>query len=124
MYTFKNNKGISSSKLIEILWYDKPTRSAQNNRSVNITKLKNLIKELGDCTIDKETGYWKINHNYKALKTDYYEVIQITKNKKTINRDRIDHLIKITQKGPFLSNLNYEWLDSFKQDVADAIIEP
>jgi DNA-binding SARP family transcriptional activator len=123
MYTFKNNKGISSSKLIEILWYDKPTRSAQNNRSVNITKLKNLIKELGDCTIDKETGYWKINHNYKALKTDYYEVIQITKNKKTINRDRIDHLIKITQKGPFLSNLNYEWLDSFKQDVADAIIE-
>ena len=24
---------------------------------------------------------------------------------------------------PFLSNLNYEWLDSFKQDVADAIIE-
>jgi hypothetical protein len=32
-------------------------------------------------------------------------------------------LIKITQKGPFLSNLNYEWLDSFKQDVADAIIE-
>ena len=123
MYTFKNNKGISSSKLIEILWYDKPTRSAQNNRSVNITKLKNLIKELGDCTIDKETGYLKINHNYKALKTDYYEVIQITKNKKTINRDRIDHLIKITQKGPFLSNLNYEWLDSFKQDVADAIIE-
>ena len=123
MYTFKNNKGISSSKLIEILWYDKPTRSAQNNRSVNITKLKNLIKELGDCTIDKETGYWKINHNYKALKTDYYEVIQIIKNKKTINRDRIDHLIKITQKGPFLSNLNYEWLDSFKQDVADAIIE-
>jgi DNA-binding SARP family transcriptional activator len=123
MYTFKNNKGISSSKLIEILWYDKPTRSGQNNRSVNITKLKNLIKEVGDCTIDKETGYWKINHNYKELKTDYHEVVQITKNKKTINRDRIDHLIKITQKGPFLSNLNYEWLDSFKQDVADAIIE-
>ena len=123
MYTFKNDKGISSSKLIEILWYDKPTRSAQNNRSVNITKLKNLIKDVGDFTIDKETGYWKINHNYKALKTDYYEVIQITKNKKNINKDRIDHLIKITQKGPFLSNLNYEWLDSFKQDVADAIIE-
>ena len=123
MYTFKNNKGISSSKLIEILWYDKPTRSGQNNRSVNITKLKNLIKEVGDCTIDKETGYWKINHNYKELKTDYHEVVQITKNKKTINRDRIDHLIKITQKGPFLSYLNYEWLDSFKQDVADAIIE-
>ena len=123
MYTFKNNKGISSAKLIEILWYDKPTRSAQNNRSVNITKLKNLLNELGDCKIDKETGYWKINHNYKDIKTDYYEVIQITTNKKNIDRDRIDHLIKITEKGPFLSNLNHEWLDSFKQDLADTIIE-
>jgi len=123
MYTFKNNKGISSAKLIEILWYDKPTRSAQNNRSVNITKLKNLLNELGDCKIDKETGYWKINHSYKDIKTDYYEVLQITTNKKNIDRDRIDHLIKITEKGPFLSNLNHEWLDSFKQDLADTIIE-
>ena len=43
--------------------------------------------------------------------------------KKEINKKHIKHLIKITKKGSFLLNLNYEWLDSFKSDISDRIVD-
>ncbi|MCF8273557.1 MAG: hypothetical protein K9I95_06970 [Flavobacteriaceae bacterium] len=122
LYTFKNNKGISSEKLVEFLWYDKSSRKAQNNRSVNITKLRTLLKEIGYCDLTKDTGYWKIIFEPKKLKSDYFDLIQITEDEKNITKDRVDLLIKITQKGSFLSNLNYEWLDYFNADISDRII--
>ena len=122
MYTFKNNKGISSEKLVEFLWYDKSPKHARNNRSVNTTKLRVLLKELGDLELTKETGYWKITFDYKKLKSDYFDLIRITEEVKNISKERIDLLVKITEKGPFLHNLNYEWLDYFKADVSDRII--
>jgi len=122
LYTFKNNKGISSEKLVEFLWYDKSPKHARNNRSVNTTKLRVLLKELGDLELTKETGYWKITFDYKKLKSDYFDLIRITEEVKNISKERIDLLVKITEKGPFLHNLNYEWLDYFKADVSDRII--
>ena len=124
LYTFKNNKGISSEKLVEILWYDKDTKNAQNNRSVNIAKLKGLLSEVGNCKLTNDTGYWKINFDPKILKSDYFDVMQIVgTKKKEINKKNIKHLINITKKGPFLLNLNYEWLDFFKSDISDRIID-
>jgi DNA-binding SARP family transcriptional activator len=123
LYSLKNNKGISPEKLIEILWYHKDTKSAQNNRSVNIAKLKVLLNEVGGCKLTSDTGYWKIKYDPKILKNDYFEVLQITRAKKEINKKQIKHLIKITKKGPFLLNLNYEWLDSFKSDISDKIVD-
>ncbi|MEY3500552.1 MAG: hypothetical protein RL308_2221, partial [Bacteroidota bacterium] len=124
LYSLKNNKGISPDKLIEILWYDKDIKSAQNNKSVNIAKLKGLLSKVGGCKLTCDTGYWKIKFDPKILKNDYFEVMQIMETKrKEIKKNHINHLIKITKKGSFLLNLNYEWLDSFKSDVSDRIVD-
>jgi len=123
MYTFKNNKGISSEKLVDIIWYDKSPRKAQNNRSVNLTKLRKILRDLENCSVTKETGYWKIDNDHIINKTDHFELLQITNTKKSINKEKIDHLIKITEKGAFLFNLNYEWLEPFKEDISDRIID-
>ena len=62
--------------------------------------------------------------NPHTLKNDYFEVMQIVGTKKNeIHKKHIKHLIKITKKGSFLLNLNYEWLDSFKSDVSDRIVD-
>lgn len=122
LYTFKNDKGISSAKLMEYLWYDKSPRKAQNNRSVNITKLRALLKKVGDVQITKETGYWKITNDDKNLRSDHFDLLQMVNDKKNITQEKIDHIIKISQKGPFLSNLDYEWLEPIKQDISDKII--
>jgi DNA-binding SARP family transcriptional activator len=123
LYSLKNNKGISPEKLIEIIWYDKDTKSAQNNKSVNIAKLKGLLSEVGGCKLTSDTGYWKIKYDPKILKNDYFELLQITNTKKEINKKHVKHLIEITKKGPFLLNLNYEWLDTFKSDISDKIVD-
>ena len=124
LYSLKNNKGISPDKLIEIIWYDKDIKSAQNNKSVNIAKLKGLLSEVGNCKLTCDTGYWKIKFDPKILKNDYFEVMQIMETKrKEIKKNHINHLIKITKKGSFLLNLNYEWLDNFKSDVSDRIVD-
>ena len=123
MYTYIKDKGISSEKIEDILWEGKTNQQARNNRSVNITKLRTLLKEVGDFDLNKDTGYWKINYNQEVLKTDFSELIKISKNKKNSTRENIDCVLNITKNGALLYNVNCEWLDSFKADISDTIID-
>jgi len=123
LHTHKNNKGISSEKLSEYLWFDKSESSARNNRAVNIAKLKVLLAEIGAIELTKNTGYWKIVYNNKDVKCDYAEFLQITSSKSNLSKQNVSRLLEITEKGAFLMNSNYEWLDDFKSDVSDKIVD-
>ena len=76
LHSMKNDKGISSLRIIEILWFDKSGQSARNNLSVNITKLKNILLNLDGCELTHETGYWKI-HQGQDIYNEYCEVESI-----------------------------------------------
>ncbi len=121
--TFKNNKGIASEKISEILWYDKSEKSARNNKAVNIAKLRNILGEIGGCELTKKTGYWKIIPEHNRNKSDYLDFLSITASKKNLTKHSINQLIKITEKGAFLHNVQYEWLDEFKANVSETIID-
>ena len=116
-----NSLGISSSKLKEILWYDKTDREAGNNRSVNLIRIKKILKELEGITVSKTTGYWKIECE-KVIKTDYTCFLDIIHLKK-YNEQDIIRLLEITNKGTFLHNLSYEWLDPYKARISNQIID-
>ncbi len=121
--TLKNNKGISSDKITEILWFDKSEKSARNNKAVNIAKLKTILNEIWDCELTKKTGYWKIIHDGQNLKSDYLDFLNITASKTNLTKQKINRLIKITEKGAFLYNDQYDWLDEFKATVSETIID-
>lgn len=123
LYTHKNNKGISSEKLTEYLWFDKSEISARNNRAVNIAKLKAILSEIGAIELTKKTGYWKIICNHEEVKCDYADFLKITSSKSNLTKQNVNKLVEITQKGAFLLNVNYEWLDDFKADVSDKIVD-
>lgn len=123
LHTHKNNKGISSEKLTEYLWYDKSELSARNNRAVNIAKLKAILSEIGAIELTKKTGYWKIICNHEEVKCDYADFLKITSSKSNLTKQNVNKLVEITQKGAFLLNVNYEWLDDFKADVSDKIVD-
>jgi DNA-binding SARP family transcriptional activator len=123
LYSVRKGTGVSSEKLTEILWSDKPTNSARNNRSVNIAKLKALVDKLGYAQLSKDTGYWKIELDPGRIRLDYQEYLSIVKDKKKLNKERINELANITQRGGFLSNIEYEWLDDFKSEVSNDIID-
>ncbi|MEX2371040.1 MAG: hypothetical protein WD578_08545, partial [Bacteroidales bacterium] len=118
----RNEKGISSEKIIEFLWFDKSDKSGRNNLSVNITKLKNILNELDGCDLSHNTGYWKITNNYNVIYNDYHIARHILKAE---NRSvaTLKQIIEITTKGAFLGNVEYEWLDSYKAKISDKIVD-
>jgi two-component SAPR family response regulator len=121
--SIKNNKGISSEKINELLWYDKDEKSASNNRAVNIAKLKQIIGEIDTCTLSHKTAYWKIEFDELVVYNDYFECIRVTGTKKTITKEKINKLIEFSLKGVFLMNSNYEWLDEFKANISNTLID-
>jgi DNA-binding SARP family transcriptional activator len=116
-------EGISSEKLKELLWFDKTADSARNNRSVNIAKLKAVLEKLKTCVISKQTGYWRLNVNHDVIRIDYAEYLALVSGKRTLNKQEITRLANITKRGSFLSNQEYEWLDSFKSEVSNEIVD-
>ena len=123
LHTFKNNKGISSKKITEVLWYDKSEKKALNNLAVNIRKLRSILEEIGTCELSKKTGYWKISFKNSEVKSDYVDFLYITTSKHNLTKQKVNQLIEITEKGAFLSNVEYEWLDEFKALVSDSTID-
>ncbi|MDB5120047.1 MAG: galactose oxidase, partial [Sphingobacteriales bacterium] len=123
LYTIRWERGISSEKLKELLWFDKTAESARNNRSVNIAKLKTILDKMKYCQVSKETGYWKINIDFAQINVDYYNYLNIIKDKRKLNKQKINELAEIIQRGSFLSNLEYEWLDSFKSEISNEVID-
>ncbi len=123
LYSVKLDRGVSSEKLNEILWFDKSEKSARNNRSVNIAKLKSLLDKMGSCHLSKDTGYWKIEIDYNKIFVDYHKYLNIVSNKNKLDKQKIIQLTQITQRGNFLSNIEYEWLDAFKSEVSNEITD-
>lgn len=120
-----NNKGISSEQLIEILWFGKDERSARNNLAVNLAKLKKINNELEYLNLNQPNKYWRYTFDTEKVFNDYWQCISIIE---TINKGQRDlnhfiPLVEISQKGHFLENCSYGWLDEFKGRISNMIID-
>jgi DNA-binding SARP family transcriptional activator len=115
-------RGVPSEKLNEILWPDKSGRDASNNRSVNIAKLRSILEKAGACSLSKESGYWNVSFDFNQIYVDYERYMAIINNKATLTKQTIIELEEITKRGPFLLNTEYYWLDDFKADISNNII--
>ncbi|KAA6303071.1 MAG: hypothetical protein EZS26_000674 [Candidatus Ordinivivax streblomastigis] len=125
LYTSKNNKGISSSKLQELLWFDKTDESARNNRSVNLSKLRVLLEELGNIDITSENIYWTISLPNDVF-SDYAEVLKLVskiKNRDIASEEDLLRLLELLDYGILLPNIQLEWVDNFKTDFSNQLID-
>ncbi len=123
LHSLRNNKGVSSNTLYETFWFDKSVESARNNRAVNIVKLKSLLENLDSVSISKETGYWKFDFDPKQVHIDFYEYLQIVNQTDNLSRENIVDLLAIIENNPFLNNTNADWLDTYKSEVSNDIID-
>ncbi len=121
-YTIRNGRGISSEGLNEILWHDKAEKDAKNNRSVNLAKLKPILEKIGNCSINKESGYWQLQVlddtyvDYKACMALFQETV-------VPDGPHMHALVHIIKRGPFLLQTEYNWLDDIKSDISNAVID-
>lgn len=116
-------KGITSERLKELLWFDKTEQSAKNNRAVNIGKLRSLLDTLGENEVSNKTGSWILNLNLEQIYVDYYDYLSLAAKGKLTTREDILKLLQLSKQGSFLYDTDYEWLDRYKSTVSDYIID-
>jgi hypothetical protein len=121
-YTLRNGRGISSEGLNEILWHDKAEKDAKNNRSVNLAKLKPILEKIGNCVINKESGYWQLEVLDDTY-VDYRACVALLQETAVPDNRHIHSLVQIIKRGPFLLQTEYNWLDDIKSDISNAVID-
>ncbi|MGS2740965.1 hypothetical protein [Sinomicrobium sp. M5D2P17] len=122
LYTTKNQKGISSIKLTEIIWYDKNESSARNNRNVNIRKLRLLLEKIGNIEITNDNTYWKTVMGENVY-CDYTNALWTLDNLTDHSEEEtIIKLIQTVSPGEICPDIQTEWMDSFKVDFSNRLI--
>lgn len=125
LYSVKNTQGISTQELTDILWYDKDSDSARNNRNVNMSKLRLILKNVGNIELVNNNSYWLLNFG-KEVSCDYKNVmylIDFINKQRTISSEIIGEFLSMASKGTLLPNLHEEWFDDYKGAYTNSLIE-
>ena len=121
----EEGKGVSSIELNETLWMNKSPDSARNNRSVMLSKLRQLFENIGFLNIESFNSYWVIKLG-DEIYCDYSEalsLIRTMKNKSNRTKENVMKLLTIVSFGELLPNLQIEWVDPFKANFANRLID-
>jgi hypothetical protein len=121
--TIRQGRGISSEMLNEKLWHDKSEKDAKNNRSVNIAKLKVILERVGDCVINKDSGFWQFQITDEHICIDFRKYTSIIQQAQSASKDYIHPLIDIVRRGAFLHQTEYDWLDNIKSEISNSTID-
>ena len=121
--TIRQGRGISSEMLNEKLWHDKSEKDAKNNRSVNIAKLKIILERIGNCVINKESGFWQFQISDDQICIDFRKYTHIVQQAQNARTDYIHPLVDIIRRGAFLHQIEYDWLDNIKSEISNSTID-
>lgn len=122
LHSAKTEHGISTTTLQEQLWPDKDDMSARNNRNVNLKKLRGLLEEVGDVTIENNNAYLRLVISDNVV-CDYHVVSRILASGNAIDNTMIEALLKHVKRGSLLPDIQSAWLDNFKSDISNRIID-
>lgn len=109
-----SEEGITSQRLSNILWPDKPADKVKNSRGVTINHLRKALSELDGIELIYEKGYFKIVQT-EALYCDYTRCLQIIAANE-VQKYR-DEFVEILTRGKFLQMSDHAVFDSFKEEV-------
>jgi DNA-binding SARP family transcriptional activator len=124
LHTIKNEKGVLSTKLDEVLWHNKLGESARNNRNVNISKLRSILDEAEGLEVINENSFWKIRMD-DTVYCDYCEILMRLHKARSesSSETEIQEIIALLSSGEFLPFVNTEWMDGFKSHFTNEIID-
>ena len=119
LYTAKNPRGIAGQKLLDALWGDKGEEAAKNNRNVYISRLRNILLQIGDVSINAQNGFRNIRFGEGTV-CDYLEVKSLMKEN---DPESLNRLLELLYNGMMLPNVEFEYVDSFKSEFSNEAIE-
>ena len=126
LYTEKDEKGILTRKVTDMLWSDKDEISARNNRNVTLRKLRVLLEEVGDVEVVSDGGFLKMQWKEKVF-CDYrtaLHCIELFQRNGSLKDDVfLNQILELLLCGPLLSNTIVDWLDGFKDAYSSLSID-
>ncbi|NLR77191.1 galactose oxidase [Chitinophaga eiseniae] len=122
IHTLRTGKGISSERLYATLWRDKSNKEAQNNRSVNMVKLKAILDKLGACAFVKEADRWSLQYAPSDIRMDLADFQQLLQAPRPFSKDRVRELLGILRRGAFLPDAHYTWLEDIQSEISNAAL--
>lgn len=98
---------------------------ATNNRNVNIRKLRLLLQETGDVSIQKDNSYWHVEIG-KDTTCDYVAVMhllhRVSSGDGIMDKAVIENIIGIASAGLLLPNIDKRWADKYQSGYSDLLI--
>lgn len=123
LFTIKDGKGISTDRINDIFWGNKTGKNAKNNLSVNIVRLKGILRNAGDILILKESGRWICDYSSKNVWIDLVEYLQFKENEHLKGIQHVRRIMSYISRGAFLRQTEYHWLDEIKAEVNNKAID-
>lgn len=123
--TLTDRKEISSLKLKETLWFDKTPQSAKNNRGVMLSRLRQIFEQVGSINIENKNSFWTVELG-EDVYCDYQEatiLMKKFKEEESLTNKDVRELLFLVSRGEILPNLQIDWLDSFKADFSNTLID-
>jgi DNA-binding SARP family transcriptional activator len=123
LYSLRSGKGISSEKLYSTLWRDKSSKDAQNNRSVNMVKLKAILDKLGTCAIVKEADKWVFQYHADEINIDLAKFMHLLQAPHLPDKAHVRQVLQIIHRGAFLTDTSYDWLDDIQSEISGKVLD-
>jgi len=123
LYSIRSGKGISSDKLYATLWRDKSSKDAQNNRSVNMVKLKAILDRMGTCGIVKEADKWVFQYKTDEICIDLARCFTLLNAPHVLDKPHIRQLLQIIHRGSLLPDTTYDWLDDIQSEISGKVMD-
>lgn len=111
---YSDAEGISSRRLSDLIWPDKPKDKVKNSRGVAINHLRKILNELNGIELIFEKGCFKIVMTDDVY-CDYLKCIEIISTN-SINENK-DEFLDIISRGKFIKLFEDPIFDSFKQNM-------
>lgn len=111
---YTEEKGsISNAMLKSLLWPDKSDESFNNNKGVNLKRLRSLLEQIGGVSVISEGGNWRICA--ESGKVDYMEA------RRRLSEGNVQEILKVASWGALLPEYHFEWLDAFKSSYTNLV---
>ena len=127
LYSFRKN-GISSKQMSDILWEGHSFESAKNNRSTQMKRIREILSDNTGVSIDYDNKNWKIEiedgviwdfSTYSYFKN---EISAKGENSELVAAN-VNGLLNVINQGVLLPNMHFEWLDPFKSQLSEEVVE-
>ncbi len=117
----KDNNGIPSKKISHLLWPDKDVAKTKNIKGVTLNHLRSAIADIDGIELTFLNDIYFLNTD-EAFYCDYYIVWDVLKKGGNEKQESIINYFELINRGSFLSNMTDLWLDGFKSDFEEQLL--